>query len=90
MAYEDFKDLARKIAPDKILRDKAFNIAKSPYDEYQRGLTSMVYKCFDKKSAGSGVNMHGNNERPLDLSTRNSAEGIHKPFIRKKNSLFKI
>ena len=28
MAYEDFKDLARRIASDKVLRDKAFNIAK--------------------------------------------------------------
>ena len=35
---------------DKVLRDKVFNIAKSPkYDGYQRGLTSMVYKPFDKK-----------------------------------------
>ena len=28
MAYGDFKDLARKTALDKILRDKAFNIYK--------------------------------------------------------------
>ena len=29
--------------------DKAFNIAKNPkYDEYQRGLASMVYNFFDK------------------------------------------
>ena len=28
MAYEDFKDLARRTASDKVLRDKAFNIAK--------------------------------------------------------------
>ena len=33
MAYGDFKDLARKRASDKVLRDKAFNIAKNPkYD----------------------------------------------------------
>ena len=39
MAYGDFKDLARKTASDKVLRDKAFNIAKnSKYDGYQRGL----------------------------------------------------
>ena len=44
MAYSDFKDLARRIASDKILRDKGFNIAKNPkYDGYQRGLASMVY-----------------------------------------------
>ena len=38
MAHGDFKDLARRTASDKILRDKAFNIAKNPkYDGYQRG-----------------------------------------------------
>ena len=50
MAYGDFKDLTRRTASDKILRDKAFNIAKNPiYDRYQRDLASMVYKFFDKK-----------------------------------------
>ena len=50
MAYGNFKDLARRKASDKTLRDKAFNIAKTPkYDRYQRGLASMVYKFFDKK-----------------------------------------
>ena len=57
MAYGDFKDLARRTASDKVLRNKAFNIAKNPkYDGYLRGLASMVYKCFDKKSKGGGVN----------------------------------
>ena len=56
MAYGDFKDLARRTASDKVLRDKAFNIAKDPkYDVYQRGLASMVYKFFDKKNASSGI-----------------------------------
>ena len=33
-------------------------MAKNPkYDEYQRKLASMVYKFFDKKSKGSGVNI---------------------------------
>ena len=46
-AYSDRKDLAKRTAADKVLRDKAFNIAKDPkYDGYQRGLASMVYKCF--------------------------------------------
>ena len=49
--YGDFKDLTRRTASDKILRDKAF-IAKNPkYDGYQSGLASMVYNFFDKKSA---------------------------------------
>ena len=77
MAYGDFKDLARRTTSDKVLRDKAFNIAKNPkYDGYQRGLASMVYKFFDKKSAGRGVNMQANNKRPLDL-----AEELHKPLL---------
>ena len=37
MTYGDFKDLARSIAADKVLRDKAFNVFKDPkYDRYQR------------------------------------------------------
>ena len=51
IAYGHFKDLARRTASDKILRNKAINIAKNPkYDEYQRGLASMVYNFFDKSS----------------------------------------
>ena len=50
MAYRDFKDLTRRTDSDKIFRDKRFNIAKNPkYHGYQRGLTSMVYKFFDKR-----------------------------------------
>ena len=79
MAYGDFKDLAKRTASDKMLRDKAFNIVKNPkYDGYQRGLGSMVYNFFDKKSAVSGVDVHSNNEHPLDL-----VEELHKPIIRK-------
>ena len=56
MAYGDFKDLISRTNSDKILCDKAFNYAKnSKYDEYQRGLASRVYKCFDKKTSGSGT-----------------------------------
>ena len=61
MVYGDFKDLARRRTSDKVLRDKAFNIAKNPnYKWYQRGLASIVYKSFDKNSKGSGVNTHAN------------------------------
>ena len=59
------------------MRDKAFNIAKNPkYDGYQRGLASMVYKFFDKKSKGSGVNISLKFNEQL-------AEELHKPIIRK-------
>ena len=50
MAYGDFKDLAKRTASDKVLRDKTFNIAKNPKDDgYQRGLASMVYNFLIKK-----------------------------------------
>ena len=50
MVYGDFKDLTRRTASDKILHDKAFNIAKNPkYDGYQRGLVSVVCMFFDKR-----------------------------------------
>ena len=57
MAYGDYKDLKRRTASDKVLREKA-NIAKnSKNDGYQRGLASLVYKFFDKKLKGTGVNI---------------------------------
>ena len=74
MAYGDFKDLAKITATDKVLREKAFNIAKDPkYDGYQRGLASMVYNFFDKKTAGSGIKSMQQNEK--------LAEELHKPII---------
>ena len=86
MAYGDFKDLKRRTASDKVLRDKAFNIAKNPkYDGYQRELASVVYNFFDKKSKGGGVNI------PLEFNEQLAKE-LHKPIIKnqKKNSLFWI
>ena len=51
MAYGDFKDLNRRTAANKLLLDKAFNIAKSPKcDSFQRVLDSMVYKFLIKKN----------------------------------------
>ena len=76
MAYGDFKDLIRRTFSDKVLRDKAFNIAKNPkYDGYQRGLASMVYKFFDKKPEGSRII---NNKENIQL-----ADELHKPIIKK-------
>ena len=94
MAYGDFKDLKRRTASDKVLRDKAFNIAKNPkYDEYQRGLASMVYKFFDKKPAGCGIdNNNNNNNNNIEIKQNlQLAEELHEPIIRKskkKKSLF--
>ena len=81
MAYGDFKDLKRRTNSGKILRDKAFNIAKNPkYDGYQRGLASMVYKFFDKKSSGSGIVNNNNNDTKQNLQL---AKELHKPIIKK-------
>ena len=62
MAYGKSKDLAKRTQSDKVVRDKEFKVSTDPKcDGYQRGLASIFYKFFDKKSAslnkssGSGV-----------------------------------
>ena len=76
-AYGDFKDLTRRTAADKLLRHKAFNIANDPkYDGYQRGITPMVFKFFDKKTSGSGI-------KNDNISNKELAEELHKPIIRR-------
>ena len=75
--YGHLKDLARRTASDKVLRDKAFNIAKnSRYDGYQRGIASMLNTFFDKKSTVSGVNM-------LAIPNEKLAEELHKSISRR-------
>ena len=55
MAYGKSKDLTKRTQSDQVLGDKAFKIVSDPkYNGYQRGLASMVYKLFDKRSSGSG------------------------------------
>ena len=80
-AYADHKDLINRTEADKVLRYNAYDIASIPkYDGYQRGLASMVYKFFDKKSTGSGF-------KKLKNTTKSSssilADELHKPVIRK-------
>ena len=83
-AYADHKDLLNRTRSDKILRDKAYAIASNPkYDGYQRGLASMVYKFFDKKTtakptAGSTSLGRGVNNKNFKLANER-----HKPIIRK-------
>ena len=56
MAYGDFKDLPRRKASNKLLRDKAFSIAKNQKcNGYPRGLASMVFNFFDKRSSSGTV-----------------------------------
>ena len=76
-AYADHKDLINRTEADKVLRDKANDVASNlKYDGYQRGLASMVYKFFDKKSMGSGVARD---------SSSILADELHKPIINKFN-----
>ena len=50
MAYGEFEDLAKRTTFDKVLWDKAFNIAKNPkYDEYQRGAALWFINFLIKK-----------------------------------------
>ena len=75
MTYGDVKDSTRTTASDKILHDKAFNIAKNPkYYGDQRSLTSMVYKFFDKKTSAIGM-------KNMNISSKELAEELHKPVI---------
>ena len=83
-AYADNKDLINRTKADKVLKDKAYNIASNPeYDGYQRDLASMVYKFFyskvtspDKKSVGSGFVK----DSPLIV-----ADELHQSVIKKSN-----
>ena len=81
----DSKDLVKRTQSDKVLKDKAFAIANNPkYDGYQRGLASMMYKFFDKKSASladkstKGTGIKNDIEKNQQL-----ANELHKPIIRK-------
>ena len=75
MAYGKTKDLVKRTQSDKVLKDKAFRIASDPnYDGYQRGLASIVYKFFDKKSSGGGI---------VDEPNHQLANELHKPITRK-------
>ena len=74
--YSDSKDLTKRTVADKILKNKAFDIAKDPkYDGYEKGLASMVYNFFDSKVSGSVAKLTPENEQ--------LANELNKPIIRK-------
>ena len=90
--HADHKDLINRTKSDKVLRDKAYIIASNPeYDGYQRGLASMVYKFFDKKSMGSGIAKPSSLKHVAKDSSLILADELHKPVIKKFNkSIFAI
>ena len=75
MTHGKYKDLTNRRQSDKYLKDKAFEIASNPkYDDYQRGLASMIFKFFDKKTFGGAIKSMLNQQLTNEL---------HKPIIRK-------
>ena len=81
MVYSKTKDLAKRTQSDKNLRDKLFIITSDPKDDgYQRGLVSIVYKFFDKKSSGSGITNEPNYHLTNELH-----QPIFKKFKKKKS-----
>ena len=81
MAYGKPKYLIKRTQSDKVLKDKAFKIASHPKcDGYQKGIASMGYKLFYKKSSsldkskGSGI---------INKPNYQLANKLHKPIIRK-------
>ena len=89
-AYADHKDLITRTEADKVLRDKAYDIASNPeYDGYQTGLASMVYKFFNENSPAELT------AKPSSLARTGSgfkkpsssilADELHQSIIRKFN-----
>ena len=77
MTDKDFKDLTRRTAYNKILRNKVFNLAQNlKYYGYQKSLASMVYDFFERKTSGSDIK---------NISNKELSEELHKPIIRKVN-----
>ena len=77
MGYKDFKDLNRRTSADKVLHDKAFNIAESlKYDRYQRELASGVCNFFYKKTCGGTIKIG-------IMSSKKLGEELHKTIIEK-------
>ena len=82
MTLGDFKYLARRAALDKVLRDKASNIAKNPkYNGYKRGLSSIVYKRFDKKTSNTNKGSVINSD--IVFENKQLPKELQKPIIKK-------
>ena len=77
MTDKDFKDLTRRTASNKILRNKVFNLAQNlKHYGYQKSLASRVYDFFERKTSRSNIK---------NISNKELAEELHKPIIRKVN-----
>ena len=97
MSSGEFKDLPRRTASDKLLRDKAFHSAKNlKYEGYQRGLALMTYKFFDEssldmraqseilatRSTFTGSNTSGDVFKNENMLHQKLSKELHKPNVR--------
>ena len=70
IAYSKCKEFTKRAQSEK-----AFKIASNPkHDSYQRGLASIVYRFFDKKSTAAGIK---------SMANQKLANEPHKPITRK-------
>ena len=77
-AYTKYKDRSNRKQSDIVLKNKALKIATDPrFNGYQRRLASMVYKFFNERTKGSGINLQANS-----LNNEILAEELHKPIIK--------
>ena len=75
-AYAKYNDRLNRKQSDIVLKNKDLKIATDPrFNEYQRGLASMVYKFFNERTKGSRIN----NKRNLQVNSQ-LAEELHKPI----------
>ena len=73
--YVNFNELAKRTASDKVLIDKAFNVAENPkYNGCERGIAYMVYKFFYKKISGCAIK---------SMQNQKLANELHKSIIKK-------
>ena len=90
MAYGKVKDLVNRTQSDKVLKDKTFKIASDPkYDGYQRGLASMVYRFFDKKSASLNKSALLNKFSGSGIATLLGNKSANEPNYQLGNELHK-
>ena len=86
-AYSDSKDLGKETISDKILKDRAYEIPiNSKYNGYQRELTSMGYKIFDKKT-GSGAIATSKATTSLNVEL---TQELHTPKFKRRKTCAKF
>ena len=80
MAYWNFKELPRRTVLAKYYVIKHIILLKSQKKRIPKRLALILYKCFDKKSSGSGV-------KSEIMSNQQLSEELHKVIIRKFEKL---